>query len=161
MERERLEQEGMERELLERNRLGQERQASVEDRNDIREGVDSSQPTERDQRRATQLDLERIIADRLANISEDSDDRLQSSQATGDLEELVDSYRNLIGTDNVDGDRQQHELTADRQLQIISAAPSEVRIEFKIYERDVWRTDGVFWWTFLICPKWNGWRRSI
>jgi hypothetical protein len=128
-------------EQVTRIRVGQERteqellQASVEDQNNVQEDVDSLQPAERDQRRGTQLDLERIIADGLASISENREDRPQSSGPTVDLEELVDSYQDLISTD-----RQQYEQTPERQLQIIPP-PSQVRIEFKIRERDVWRTD--------------------
>ena len=42
----RMEQERMTQNLWERNRLQQERQASVEDRNNVREGDDVSQPTQ-------------------------------------------------------------------------------------------------------------------
>lgn len=84
-----MEQERMTPELWERNRLPQERQASVEDRNDVREGDDALQPTQRNQRRGTQVDLERIIADGLARISEYPEDRPQSSPPTAHLERWV------------------------------------------------------------------------
>ncbi|PVH67575.1 hypothetical protein DL98DRAFT_640311 [Cadophora sp. DSE1049] len=112
----------------------QERQALLDDRNNVREGIDSSQLIEGDQRRDTRIDLEKIIADRLASTFE--------GRATEDLEALVPSYQKLIGTGNVDTkcDRQQDQQALDRQLQILPAAPT-VRIEFRIRERDGWRTD--------------------
>ncbi|KAL5321305.1 hypothetical protein ACEPPN_012120 [Leptodophora sp. 'Broadleaf-Isolate-01'] len=112
----------------------QERQALLDDPNNAREGIASSQPTARDQRPGTFIDLERIIADGLASTS--------GGQVTEDLEDLVHSYRELIGTDNVDtdGNRQEHHQAPDKQLQMLPAA-STVRIEFKIHERGIWRTD--------------------
>jgi hypothetical protein len=98
----RMEQERMAQDLWERNRLQRERQASVEDRNNIREGDNASQPTQRNQRRGTQVDLERSIADGLARISEYPEDQPQSSPPAADLEALVDSYQDLIRTDDID-----------------------------------------------------------
>ncbi|KAH6675916.1 hypothetical protein B0J14DRAFT_587589, partial [Halenospora varia] len=121
----RVEQDNREQERLEPNSLESEGQASVDDDNHVQEDIDSSQPTERDQRRA----------DGLASIT-DREDRPQSSRPAVDLEELVDSYQDLISTD-----RQQYEQTPDRQLQMLSPPLSMVRIEFKINERNVWRTD--------------------
>jgi hypothetical protein len=67
---------------------------------------------------------------------------LQSSPPAADLEALVDSYQNLIRTDDIDSSAhgQPYEQNPDRQLQILPPS-STVRIEFKIHERDVWRTD--------------------
>ncbi|MCJ1355759.1 MAG: hypothetical protein MMC33_005751 [Icmadophila ericetorum] len=132
---------------FEGRRLGveeeRERQAPVENGNDAQEEVDSFQATGKDQRRDTQLEIERIIADGLASIREDPDGQLYEAQAAGNLEELSDSYRDLIGTDSIcpAGDRQPGEQDPDRRLQIMAPSPSQVRIEFKIYERDVWKTD--------------------
>jgi hypothetical protein len=128
-----LEQEGMEVEALEPNRQEQERQALLNDPNNAGERIASSQPTARDQRPGTFIGIERLIADGLASTSE--------GQATEGLEDLVHSYRELIGTDNVDnnGNRQAHYQAPDEQLQIVPVA-STVRIEFKIHERDNWRT---------------------
>jgi hypothetical protein len=94
---------------------------------------------ERDQRRGTLLDIERIIAGGLTSIREDPEDQPQENRTDGQ-EELVDSRQDLIRTDNVNqaGERQSREQA---RLQIMSPAPSMIRIEFKIYERDVWRTD--------------------
>jgi hypothetical protein len=137
-----MEQERIMQDLWERNRLQQERQASVEDRNNIREGDTALQPIQRNQRRGTQVDLERSITDGLACISEYPEDQPQSSPPAADLEALVDSYQDLIHTDDIDSSayRQPYEQNPDRQLQIIPPS-STVRIEFKIHERDVWRTD--------------------
>ena len=120
-----------------------ERQAPVENGNDAQEEVDSFQATGKDQRRDTQLEIERIIADGLASIREDPDGQLYEAQAAGNLEELSDSYRDLIGTDSIcpAGDSLPGEQDPDRRLQIMAPSPSQVRIEFKIYERDVWKTD--------------------
>ncbi|KAG4414646.1 hypothetical protein IFR04_012217 [Cadophora malorum] len=93
-----------------------------------------AEPTGRDQRPGTFTDLQRIITDGLASTE---------GQATEDLEALVHSYQELISTDNdnANDDRQQQlQQTPNSQLQILPAA-SIVRIEFKIRERDVWRTD--------------------
>ncbi|KAH7408978.1 hypothetical protein BKA64DRAFT_385147 [Cadophora sp. MPI-SDFR-AT-0126] len=126
------EQEGMEVEVLESNR--QERQALLDDPDNAREGIASSQPTARDQSRDTFIELQNLIADGLASTSR--------GPATEDLGALVRSYQDLIGTDNVDinGDRQEHLQAPDKQLQMLPAA-STVRIEFKIHERGIWRTD--------------------
>jgi hypothetical protein len=120
-----------------------EQQVSVEDGNDVQDGVNFFSPSERIQRRGTHMDVERIIASGLAGIREDPDGRSHEAQAAGNLEELGDSYRDLIGTDNVipAGDRQPGEQDPDRQLQIMAFSHSKVRIEFKIHERDVWKTD--------------------
>lgn len=138
----RMEQERTTQDLRERNRLQQERQAPVEDRNNVREGDDTSRPTQRNQRRGTQLDLERLATDALARTSEYREDRPPSSPPVDDLEALVNSYQYLIRTDNVDSSAhsQQYEQNPDRQLQR-SPQSSSIRIEFKIYERDGWRTD--------------------
>ncbi|KAH6703055.1 hypothetical protein BKA61DRAFT_660971 [Leptodontidium sp. MPI-SDFR-AT-0119] len=137
----RMAQERMAQDLWERNRL-HERQASVEAGNNVREGGDASQPTQRNQRRGTHVNRERNIADGLARTSEQPEDPPQSSSPAADLEALVNSYQDLIRTDDVDSSAhgQPSEQNPDRQLQIIPPS-SMVRIEFKIYERDVWRTD--------------------
>jgi hypothetical protein len=137
-----MEQERMTEDLGERNRLPQERQALVEDRNNVREGDGALNLTQRNQRRGTQVDLERIIADGLARISEYPEDQPQSSPPAGDPEAIANSYQDLIRTDNVDASahRPQYEQNPDRQLQRIPPS-STVRIEFKIHERGVWRTD--------------------
>jgi hypothetical protein len=76
------------------------------------------------------MDLERIIANGLANIPEGPS---PEGQAVENMDELVASYRDLVRTDDVD-------LTAARQLGELQIKP-EARIEFKIQERGVWRTD--------------------
>jgi hypothetical protein len=138
----RIVQERMAQDLREQDTLQQERQASVGDHRNGREGDDASQPTQRNQRRGTQVDLERSIADGLARTSEHPEDPPPSSPPAADLEALVNSYQDLIRTDNVDSSAhgQPDEQNPDRQLQIIPPS-STVRIEFKIHERDVWRTD--------------------
>lgn len=65
------------------------------------------------------MDLERIIANVLANISEGPS---PEGQAVENMDELVASYRDLVRTDDVD-------LTAARQLGELQINP-EVRIEF-------------------------------
>ena len=76
------------------------------------------------------MDLERIIANGLANIPEDPS---PEGQAVENMDELAISYRDLVRTDDVD-------LTAARQLGELQIKP-EVRIEFKIQERGVWGTN--------------------
>ncbi|KAH7379083.1 hypothetical protein BKA64DRAFT_243572 [Cadophora sp. MPI-SDFR-AT-0126] len=123
-------------------RMAQERQASEEAGNNLREGGDASQPTQRNQRRGTHVNLERSIADGLARTSEQPEDPPQMSSPAAGREALVNSSQDLIRTDDVDSSAhgQPSEQNLDRQLQIIPPS-SMVRIEFKIYERDVWRTE--------------------
>ncbi|KAH7305378.1 hypothetical protein BKA65DRAFT_520822 [Rhexocercosporidium sp. MPI-PUGE-AT-0058] len=94
----------------------------LNDPNSAKKGVASSQPTTRDQRRGTFLNLENLIVDRLASTSR--------GPATEDHEALVRSYRDLISTDNVDtnNNRQEHHQAPDKQLQILPAA-STIRIK--------------------------------
>jgi len=111
----RLEEERLHRQRSERDRLEQERQVSEVngDRNDAQGAEDSFQVPERDQRRDTQIDIGRIIARGLASIPEDTEDPPEHS-----------------GEQNL-----------DRQLQVVPPVPSNIRIEFKILEGEVWRTD--------------------
>lgn len=93
----------------------------------------------RDQRRDTEVDIERIIAGGLASIREDPDGQSHEAQAAGNLEELGDSYQDFIRTGNVvpASDNQPEEQNLDRRLQIIAPPPPEVRIEFKILGGDI------------------------
>jgi hypothetical protein len=99
----------MEVEVWEPNRQEQERQALLDDANNAREGNASSQPTARGPRRGTFIDLQNLIADGLASTSR--------GPATEDLDALVHSYRDLVGTANANthGDRQEHHQAPDEQ----------------------------------------------
>lgn len=131
---------------IEEDRLEEERQVSeVNGNGNDAQEVDSFRISEREQRRGTQIDIERIIAGGLASIREDSEDR----PASDGLEELVNSYmhptQDQVQTENVDliahsQPREQKNLNR-RRLQVVPPCPSEVRIEFKVLEGEVWRTD--------------------
>lgn len=94
---------------LRRNRLEQ----LNGDGNDAQDADDSFQEQERDQRRDTQIDIERIIARGLASIPEVTEDPPEHSR----------------------------EQNLDSQLQVVPPSPSKIRIEFNILEGEVWRTD--------------------
>ncbi len=123
------EQERMEIEVWKPNRQEQERQA-LDDANNAQDGNDSSQARAIDQRRGTFIDLQNLIADGLASTSR--------GPATEDMDAFV---QDLVGTANASthSDRQELHQAPDEQLQVL-AAPSTVRIEFKIDERGIWRT---------------------
>jgi len=123
------EPERMEIEVWKPNRQEQERQA-LDDANNAQDGNDSSQARAIDQRRGTFIDLQNLIADGLASTSR--------GPATEDLDAFV---QDLVGTTNASthSGRQELHQAPDEQLQVL-AAPSTVRIEFKIDERGIWRT---------------------
>lgn len=104
----------------------QEWQALAKNVREMPESVNSFLPLERDDGWGTQMDLERIIANGLANTPEGP---FPEGQAVENMDELVASYRDLVRTDDVD-------LTVARQLGELQIK-SEVRIEFKIQERGV------------------------
>ena len=99
----------LEGERLERERSEQDRLAEV----DAQMTDDSFQVPEGDQRRATQIEIERIIAGGLASIREDPEDQPECPR----------------------------EQSLGRQLQVVPGSPFQVRIEFKILEGEVLRTD--------------------
>ena len=105
----RLEEERLQRERSERDSL---EQMNV-DRNDAQGVDDSYRAPERDRRRDTHIDIERIIARGLASIREVTEDPPEHSE----------------------------EQNLDRQLQEVPPSPSKIRIEFKIREGEVWRTE--------------------
>ena len=109
----------------------QERETLAENMRGIRESDNALLSPARDDRRGTQMDLERIIANGLANIPEGLS---PEGQADENMDELVASYRDLVRTDDID-------LTAPRQLGELQIINPDVRIEFKVQERGVWRTD--------------------
>ncbi|ELR06849.1 hypothetical protein VC83_03930 [Pseudogymnoascus destructans] len=113
------EQEGLRQNRVEEERLDRERSelAPLEQERQVSEvngdSNDSFQVPERDQRRNTQIDLEGIIAGGLASTLEDT----------------------------VDPPDRPGEQDPNSQLQVVAPSPSEVRIEFKILEGEVWKTD--------------------
>ena len=117
----RLEEDRLERERLERDRLEQGRQVSEVNGNGNAQEADSLRISERDQRRGTQIDIERIIAGGLASIREDNADGLER-QACDGLEELVNSYmhptRDQVQMENADltAHSQPGEQNPDRRL---------------------------------------------
>lgn len=132
----RLEEDRLEGERLERDGMEQETQVSeVNGNGNDAQEVDSFRISERDQRRGTQFDIERIIAGGLASIREDTEDLLERQTGDG-LEELVNSYthpsRDQVQMANVHltAHNQPGEQNLDRRLQALLSATICIRQEY-------------------------------
>jgi hypothetical protein len=108
-------EERLDRERSELDSLEQERHVSDVngDSNDEQGADDSIRVPQSDQRRNTEIDIERILAGGLATIPQDTEDPSERPA----------------------------EQNPNSQQQVVVPSPSEVRIEFKILEGEVWRTD--------------------
>ncbi|ELR03469.1 hypothetical protein VC83_00134 [Pseudogymnoascus destructans] len=105
----------MDEEQFRQNRFEEERLHRERSERDSLEQVngDRNDAPERDRRRNTHIDIERIIAEGLASIPEGTEDSPEHS-----------------GEQNL-----------DIQLQLVPPPPSKIRIEFKILEGEVWMTE--------------------